>query len=202
MSKSEIVVKLGEEESVFAFARVDRAKLYGRKERVILDENGEACVPAYLTADGSALVPPGGTAHVYVDEAFDAVERSMLKAVGEDGQLLTSIPSTLGVPQALVKASAERLLDHVVSSVYELRSDAVGAELKKALDAGELFECSYCYRGGYDADALFLLGNEEGIFALVAQPTNFEFVPRQAPAADVVPDDADELSDDLDFGMM
>ncbi|HEY8432958.1 MAG TPA: hypothetical protein VIL20_31515, partial [Sandaracinaceae bacterium] len=78
MARREIVVKYGDEESSFKFARVDRAKLYGRKERVVLDENGERCVPAYLTADGAALVPPGGTAHVYVDDGFDTIDRSQL----------------------------------------------------------------------------------------------------------------------------
>lgn len=202
MASREIVVRYGDEETAFKFARVDRAKLYGRKERVILDENEERCVPAYLTADGAALVPPGGTAHVYVDEQFDTVERSALKAVDEEGKPLAQIPSTLGVPQPLTPVTAERLLDHVVTSVYELSSENVGPTLKKALEDGELFECTYCYRDGYDADALFLLGNEEGLFALVASPSGFDFLRREAPVAEAVITDEDELSEDLDFSMM
>jgi hypothetical protein len=202
MAAREIVVRYGDEETSFKFARVDRAKLYGRKERVILDENGDRCVPAYLTADGAALVPPGGTAHVYVDEQFDTVERSALEAVDEEGKPLAQIPSTLGVPQTLTPVSAERLLDHVVSSVYELSSEVVGPALKKALQDGELFECTYCYRDGYDADALFFLGNEDGLFALVATPSGFGFIAREAPAAEPALEDEDELSEDLDFSMM
>jgi hypothetical protein len=201
MASREIVVRYGDEETAFKFARVDRAKLYGRKERVILDENGERCVPAYLTADGAALVPPGGTAHVYVDEQFDTVERSSLKAVDEAGEPLEQIPSTLGVPQALTPVTPERLLDHVVSSVYELSSENTGPALKKALEDGELFECTYCYRDGYDSDVLFLLGNEEGLFALVASPTGFTFLSREAPPPEPAADE-DELEEDLDFSMM
>lgn len=204
MARREIVVSYADEESTFGFARVDRAKLYGRKERVILDENGERCVPAYLTADGAALVPPGGTAHVYVDETFDTVERSMLHAVDEQGAPLETIASTLGVAQPLSPVRPERVLDCVVSSVYELSPESLGAALQKALADGDIFECPYNYRDGYDQDVLFLLSNEEGIFALVARPTGFEFITREAPQQEELPpdEDAEELEDDLDFSMM
>lgn len=203
MARREIVVSYAGEESAFKFAKVDRAKLYGRKERVILDENGDRCVPAYLTADGAALVPPGGTAHVYVDEAFETVERSALSAVDEDGNPLEAFPSTLGVAQPLEPVRPERLLDHVIASVYQLSSDAIGERLHEALADGELFECPYNYREGYDPDALFLLQNDEGVFALVARPTEFELIAREAPAAEEPDeDDADDLDDDLDFSMM
>ena len=204
MARREIVVSYAGEESAFKFAKVDRAKLYGRKERVILDENGERCVPAYLTADGAALVPPGGTAHVYTDEAFETIERSALSAVDEDGNKLETTPSTLGVAQALEPVRAERLLDHLVSSVYQLEPEALGPALQKALADGDLFECRYNYRDGYDPDSLFLLQNEEGIFALVARPTGFGFIAREAPPEEetAAADEADDLDDDLDFSMM
>jgi len=204
MARREIVVSYAGEESAFKFAKVDRAKLYGRKERVILDENGQRCVPAYLTADGAALVPPGGTAHVYVDEAFETIERSLLSAVDDEGKKLETTPSTLGVAQALEPVRAERLLDHLVSSVYQLEAETLGSALQKALADGDLFECRYNYRDGYDPDALFLLQNEEGVFALVARPTGFGFIAREAPPVEetAAGDEADDLDDDLDFSMM
>jgi hypothetical protein len=204
MARREIVVSYEGEESAFKFERVDRAKLYGRKERVILDENGDRCVPAYLTADGAALVPPGGTAHVYVDESFDTIERSALQAVDDDGNALDVIASTLGVPQALEPTRAERLLDHLVASVYQLSPDALGPALRQALADGELFETAYNYRDGYEPDRLFLMQNEEGVFGLVAKPTGFDFITREAPPEEELPADegADELEDDLDFSMM
>lgn len=204
MAKREIVVTYGEETSAFKFARVDRAKLYGRKERVILDENGERCVPAYLTPDGAALVPPGGAAHVYVDEAFDTVSRSELKAVDDDGNELETVASTLGEAQELTPTRPTRLLEHVVQSVYELSSEELGEGLKKALADGEIFETVYNYRPGYDPDALFLLQNDEGIFGLVAQASGFEFIEREAPEEDAgeAEDEDDDLSSDFDFAMM
>ncbi len=202
MAKREIVVRLGDEETSFKFARIDRAKLYGKKERVILDENGARCVAAFLTADGAALVPPGGTAHLYVDERFDTVDRKALRAVDEEGAPLEASPSTLGVAQALVAAAPERLLDHVIASVYELSTEALGEGLRKTLAGGAILVCPYRYRDGYESDALFLLENEEGVFGLVGRPSGFDFLAREAPVVEHADDADEEDDDDLDFSMM
>ncbi len=203
MAKRAIVVRYGEEETSFAFTRVDRSKLYGRKERVILDENGDRCVPAYLTPDGAALVPPGGTAHVYVSEGFDHVARGDLRAVDAEGEPLELVESTLGVAQELTPTTPERVLDHTVVSVYQLASDALSEHLAKALADGELFEVPYNYKAGYDPDVLFLLQNEEGVFGLVGRATGFEPLSRERPPEDDDDDDTeDELEGDLDFSMM
>ncbi|MFK7985983.1 MAG: hypothetical protein AB8I08_08115 [Sandaracinaceae bacterium] len=202
MARRAIVVSYGEEESSFKFTRVDRSKLYGRRERVILDEHGDCCVPAYLTPDGAALVPPGGTAHIYVDETFDTVERSDLRAVDSAGEAVESVAATLGVAQPLSPVRPEHVLEHVVSSVYELNPEELSDGLRQALADGELFETVYNYREGYDPDALFLLQNDEGIFALVAKPSGFEFLTRETPEEAEAEDDApDDLDDDLDFSM-
>ncbi len=203
MARREIVLSYSGEESSFDFALVDRAKLYGRKERVILDENGAPCVGAYLTADGAALVPPGGTAHLYVDEYFDTIDRSQLRAVDDEGKPMELIASTLGAPQPLVPIRPERILECVVSRVYQLSPSSLSPALKTALDDGEIFESPFNYRDGYDADVLFLLANEEGIFGLIAGPSGFDFITREAqPEAVRDEPELDELDDDLDFSMM
>ncbi|MGE0787581.1 MAG: hypothetical protein AB7S26_18040 [Sandaracinaceae bacterium] len=203
MAKRAIVLTYGEEESRFGFSRVDRGKLYGRKERAILDENGDRCVPAFLTPDGAALVPPGGTAHVYVNEAFDHVPRSELVAVDADGNEIEAIASTLGTPQALSPTRPQRILDHTIASVYQLDPETLGDELAKALEDGELFEAGYAYSQTYRADVLFLLKNEEGVFGLVGRPTGFDFLERDAPPPlELGDEDEDELDEDLDFSML
>jgi hypothetical protein len=200
MAARQIVVRYGDEQSAFKFTRVDRAKLYGRKKRVVEDENGRECVPAYLSADGAALVPPGGSAAVYVDERFDTVERSDLRAVDAEGAPLEPFPSTLGVPQELTPTDATRILDHVVASVYELSPETLGEQLREALADGELFEAPYNYREGYDPDVVFLLQNDHGIFGLVGRETGFELIEREVPEEEVEDEDAgDELDEDLDF---
>jgi hypothetical protein len=197
-----IVVRLGDEESAFAFTKVEREKLYGKKERVVVDEQNRRCSSAWLTADGSALVLSGGTAHVNVDERWTSYEQEDRRAVDLEGRPLETRPSTLGVAQALVEASVERLLDHTTSVVYQLEAEMLGEALRAALAAGKLFEAPFLYRDGLTPDVLFLLQNDEGVFALVGRPTGFDFVRREALPEPETAEREDDLDGDLDFGMM
>ena len=42
----QILLRLGDEESAFGFVKVDREKLYGRKQRVVVDAQGRPCQSA------------------------------------------------------------------------------------------------------------------------------------------------------------
>jgi hypothetical protein len=196
-----IVVRWEGAESAFGFTKVEREKLYGKKERVVVDENGRECQAAWLTPDGAVLVPMGGTAHVWMDERWDARDIADRVAVDEANQPLVPVPSTLGVAQDLVEVDAQRVLDHVTVNLYELSLETVSPTLEAALRAGRIFELPFNYRDGHDQEAMFLLSNDEGLFAIVGRPTEFEMVAR-----DTVIDDADagpdELEGDLDFSMM
>src|SRR5687768_16953411 len=105
-----IVVRRDGEESAFGFVKVEREKLYGKKQRVVVDEHDRTCAAAWLTADGTALVPNGGTAHVWVDELWDASEQAERVAVDESGQVLDMCPSTLGVAQEAMVVDPRRVL--------------------------------------------------------------------------------------------
>jgi hypothetical protein len=201
MAKS-IAVRLGTESSRFGFAKLERERLYGRKERQVVDAEGRRCTGAWLSADGAALVPSGGLAMLYVDPGFGTVERSTLKAVDEHGAPLPLQPSTLGVEQELAgPLPAARLLEHAVHSVYTLMPEAVGPTLTAALGEGKIFSAPFNYRDDYRLETMFLLGNEAGLFALVGTATHFDMVVREA-APPSPPSEGDELSDDLDFSMM
>jgi hypothetical protein len=194
-----LVVRFGEEESSFGLTKVDREKLYGRKDRIVVDEEGNSCSPAYLTSDGVALVPSGGAAYLYTDDAFDVVERGDLVAVDATGAQLPLCPSTLGVAQPLAEVAADRILDHIVTSVYALSADEVGAALAEKLAAGAIFETRFNWREDYADAPAFLLKNADGYFALVAQPTQFEFLARETVLETAVEEESD---DDLDFSMI
>jgi hypothetical protein len=185
----------------FGITKVDREKLYGKKERVIVDELNRPCSPAWLTADGSALVPGGGTAHVWMDEKWNAFETEQRRAVDEEKKPLPEIPSTLDVPQAATRVSAERLLEHVTQTVYELDVEALGPEMKSELAKGAIFEASFVYRGGHEEGRVFVLENEAGIFALLGKPTGFAMVSREI-LPEAPSDGDDELEGDLDFSML
>lgn len=194
------VVRFKEEESTFGLSKIDREKLYGRKERLVVDEAGKTCNAAYLTADGLALIPAGGTAYLYTDEGFDVVERSELVGLDPAGERLPLKPSTLGVAQVLTEVDASRLLDHVVTSVYALSPESIGPSLAARLDSGGLFETRFNWREDYADSPAFLLKSPDGYFALVANPTGFEFLRRETVVETAVGED--EADGDLDFGMI
>lgn len=197
-----IVLQWGEETSAFAFARLDRAKLYGYKERQIIDAEGQSCSSAYLTSDGTALIPSGGLAMLYVDENFATIERSELKTVDSAGLELPLQPSTLGVTQNLQGPVApQQLLDYIIHTVYQLTPEQLGAQLAAELDAGKIFTAPFSYRDDYQLQTLFLLQGENTCFALIGAPTGFAFVRREAIPAENMADE-DDLAEDLDFSMM
>jgi hypothetical protein len=196
-----MVFTLDGEEGCFGFTRVDREKLYGKKERIVVDESGLPCSAAWLTADGAALVPHGGAAHVYVDRNFETVERGLLRAVDERGDQLPTVPSTLGVAQPLVGPVApERVLEHVTTTVYELYPESLGERLRERLASGEIFETRFNYREDYADSPMFLLQNEHGIFALLARDAGFGYLERDA--AEPIDDAEQDEAEELDFGMM
>ncbi len=198
---SPIIVTLEGEDSAFSFSKVDREKLYGKRERVVVDEEGAPCYGASLTTDGGAIIPPGGLAFAYVDESWDSLERSELKAVDVNGHSVAIAPSTLGKPQALTgPIDAARVLDHTCTAVYELRPETVSTLLSAKLSAGGIFETRFNYRDDYADSPAFLLGNDQGMFLLVCEPVGFEMLRREQEP--VVVADETEDTDDLDFGMM
>lgn len=196
-----IAVRLGGESSSFSFSRLDREKLYGRKERQVIDGDGRRCSSAWLSSDGAALVPSGGLAMLYVDDAFLTLERSSLKAVDAAGADLPLQPCTLGAEQELVTVDARQVLDYAIHAVYQLQPETLGAELDAQLKAGKIFRAPFNYRDDYALETMFLLGNEAGLFALVGTPHGFDLIQRDAAPA-VASDEQDDLSDDLDFNML
>lgn len=198
----QIVVSWNGASSSFDISRLSREKLYGRKRRIVVDEDGNECLAGMLTEDGSTLLPPGSTAELYLDEGFDVVERNALRAVDEEGEEVPSLASTLGVETMIEEVPPERLLDHVTPVVYQLDPADLDEGLRAALEAGSIFETRFNYRTSYADQACFLVANDQGFFALVGQPAGFAFLePNAAPAADDTGDD-DPFADDFDFGML
>ena len=197
----DIVVAFQGATSRFALERMSREKLYGKRRRVVVDDQGGECQPGTLLRDGSALLLPGAVAQLYVDAAFDVVERDLVVAVDDDGQALPKIDSTLGVEQPLVgPVSPERLLDTATTAVYALEATGLDPALAAALEGGAIFETRFSYRGGYDDAPIFLVQNDQGLFALVGEETDFPWLERAQPAADADDDPFDD--DELDFSML
>ena len=196
-----MVLNFEGEVSELGLTRIDREKLYGKKVRAVVDEQGKPAQAAYLSSDGSALLPPGCISLLSVDDHFDAVERSALKAVDAAGKPLPLAPSTLGVEQKLTgPVTPQRVLDHIIATTYQLTPDKLGPKLLAALDKGEIFETRFNWREDWADAACFVLKNESGFFALCGEPSGFDFLRKDAAVAAEAQDDG--ADDELDFNMM
>lgn len=193
-----VVVEHNGVQARFAFSLVNRAKLYGERKRVVVDEAGHATTGGWLTSDGTMLLLPGGRAELYLDDAGDVVDRSELEAVDANGAVLTRLDSTLDVPQPLRgPVPPERLLEFVTTSVYALEPDGVLDEaMRQSLARGDIWETDYNYTAAFERQTLFILQNQEGLFGLMAEPAPLSPLVRST----LTSAEEDPLSDDeLDF---
>ena len=195
-----LVLSLNGEASTLPLSRIDREKLYGKKVRMVTDENGDRCSMAYLSSDGKCLVPAGGFSTMYVDEAGNSIERSELQTIDEDGEVIDKLPSTLGADCELYgPVPATRVLDHITTSVYHLDASEISADLSTSLDNGDIYETEFRYMASTSTNTLFLLRNDEGTFALICQPAEFTMVQKESEENPDLEDEEDDDDDDLDF---
>ncbi len=198
-----VVFNLDGEVSEFAISSLRREKLYGKKVKVVVDESGEETQTAYLTRDGSALLPPGSMSSLYMDDEFNVVERRDLIAVDQDGEKVEEVASTLGTEVPLQgPVEPSRVLDHIAKAVYMLDPAELGDSLRESLENGNIYETRFNYRTSFDDAPAFLLANDEGHFLIVGDEATFDFLTLDR-SQDVADDDEDEdpFEDDLDFSM-
>ena len=199
MAKS-IVVERNGARSSFAFKKVDRAKLYGRRQRIHLDPAGRSCTRAALTDDGSLILRQGMTAQGYFDEQGAWIPQKDLVGLDADGRALEAKDSTLGVSVPLEgPVPARDFLSVRVQSVYALEAEEVDETLAQSLRDGEIYRLPFNYRPGWEEGAAWLLASMEGeLFALVGRQVEHDWcAPHELPQID----DEDEFEDDLDFEM-
>ena len=135
-----IIVSLGGVESRFDHEKLDRTKLYGKRQRQVLDPGGSRCEKAELTRDGTLLVRTGMTAQGYFDEGGSWVPSNKLVGLGPDGKPLPMIGSTLGESQKLTgPVDATEVLDLAVRSVYALNPEGLDPKLEAELKAGKVY---------------------------------------------------------------
>lgn len=196
-----IVVSLNGQESRFDHKKLSRRKLYGYRRRQAMDATGEGCAKANLTEDGRYLLRSGMTAQGYFTAGGRWVPNKELVGLSANGTVVDKVESTLGQAQELEEVPAQALLDLRMSSVYQLAEQSLDSALKTALEGGTIYRFAFNYRGDYEAETAFLVANKEGLFALVGDATEPEWV--EPVAAQAVPSEAEEdpFEDDLDFEM-
>lgn len=186
--------------SSFQIEKVERAKLYGARRRLAVDQKGRTCARAALTDDGQVLLRAGMTAQGWFDSDGRQIEQKAIGAEDADGNPLDLVPSTLGVEQPLEgPIAATEVLDLSLTAVYRIAPEQIDDTLAASLAAGEFWRFPFNYRPDYRSETGYLVQNADGIFALVGVPAPAEFLEPQAPPP-LADDDDDD--DDLDFEMM
>lgn len=185
-------------ESSFSFAKLDRSKLYGKKRRIPVDQDGHKCDLASIDVATGTLLRSGMTAQGYFSSAGEWIPNSELVGLDADGKEVEKVPSTLGVAQKAEQAKLEDLLDLRVDSVYALEPAEVDKDIAGELESGVVFTIPFNYRADYQSEHGYLLHNKQGFFLLVGQPVATEWVSfENKPIAD----DDIQADDDLDFEM-
>ncbi len=203
MARQIVVARPNGSPCTFDLSKVERSRLYGRRMRVALDPEGQPCVRAALTEDGSLMIKSGMTSQGYFDEDGLWYPSRELVGLDAEGRPLEKVDSTLGVEQALEgPVPVERVLDLRVSSVYALSPVDVDEALVEELRGGAIFEFRFNYRADYQAETALLLASADGdLFALVGRPTEPAWNDPQEVVPAFVGLDEEEDDDDLDFEM-
>lgn len=193
-----IVLEFEGAQSSFDLAKLDRARLYGARKRIPLDQSGQTCIKASLTTDGLYLLQSGMTAQGYFDEDGRWLQRSQLSGLDVDGNVLELRPSTLGVCQTAVAVDPSELLRYTTDAIYLLEAIGVDGALDARLGAGEVFRFGFNYGSDFHLETAFLIKNADGYFCLVGTP----MLPIWSePGRVELAANPEETSDDLDFEM-
>lgn len=186
--------------------KVDRARLYGYVETEVLDEHGNRCEMATLTADGHSIVGKGGIALAHLTQDGLWRKKAELRPVDVHGKDLTPVRSSFDAPVKLERtATLDEYLSHNIHLIYRLVPDREHPALVAELQRGTIFAFPFSFRGGVEASAGHLLrGSDGNLFLCVGSPAALEFVSLEAITAVADGDDSDDADEEgaLDFNMV
>ncbi len=189
----------------FSITKLDRKKLYGWKELVAYDSNGEKCIKADIDASGSFIIPKGGRTLGVLDNEGNWVEKKELKAVYKDGGTpAVPIASSFDHPIKLQKTvTVEEFLDHSIESVYLLEPEDGGKELvKQVKKSDKIFTFTFNYRTAYEGSPAFIIESKGKLFILVGYLCPFDFIGLDQVGDIGAEEDEEEFEEDIDFSMM
>jgi hypothetical protein len=194
-----VTFHLGGHEYQAAPVKIERKKLYGWSEIIALDDEGGECTLVSVDESGSRIIPKGGTGMGILTPQLRWVDRTALKAVTADGKDAPVIPSSYDTPIALEKtAGAERLLDYVITALYQVEcADGLADALGDAI-----YEFPFNPKADYEGSAAFLLVSNGTVFMLAGWETRFEYL--GLSEAEVIEEDEEEAGEedgDIDFSM-
>lgn len=180
--------------------KVDRSKIYGSSEKIVLDTNKEECVLSDLY-EGSIILPKGSVGQVLIDDSGNSVSRSELIGFNLQGEKVEKVPSIFSIENNCKKVEIDDFISSSIKSIYQLNIDETQIESwKKYFLNDEVYLFEFNYREDYEGDDAFLISNEEGFFISVGKKNEFEFLELSNVSVEDTDEDI-EIEDDLDFSM-
>jgi len=205
MAKS-LIFKFKDKEYPFSPVKIERKKLYGWTEKIALDDEGNECELVSMDESGTVIIPKGCMGLGILNKDFEWVDKSEIIAVDEGGNKLEPFVSSFEEPIELDKKSTpEDLLNHNISSVYQLDEEDLCDDLKNELSKGVIFTFNFNYRNGYETKPAFLIESENKLFMLVGSYIDFSYIGLEEQGyIDELETEDEDLSDDvgIDFSMM
>ena len=200
-----LTFNLGGNECSLEPVRLDRKKLYGWTDKLVLDAEGNSCVAASLDETGTILIPKGGSGIGIWDEGGQWVDRAQLVPTRPDGKVAEKIPSSFAETIELKETvTLEEFLDHKITAIYTMQGEENCPDFVKAVSEA-IYTFPFNYREGYQENSAFIVESQGELFVLVGQKMQFEFVGlEQAGLIDETEEDAleQEEEESMDFSMM
>lgn len=186
--------------------KLDRKKLYGWVEKVVLDADDNECNTLSLFSDKAMLIPKGGISQGAITESGNWIDKSDMMYINNDGTPAELVPSSFDSEIELNNSiSIESFLEHNITAIYSLQGEENHPDFVKAItDNQEIFTFVFNFRSSYEGDPAFVIENDGEVFVLVGKKIEFEFIGLdQSGILDEDDDDVtDEEENEFDFSMM
>ena len=184
--------------------KLDRKKLYGWTEKIVLDDEENECNTLSLYSDLAMIIPKGGTGLGTIGEDGTWVEKSDMMYINEDGSPAVLVPSSYdGEIDLNETVTHEIFLEHNITSVYSLQGEENHPNFVKAIqDNKEIFTFEFNFRADYEGDPAFLVENEGEVFVLVGKKIEFEFIGLEESGVLDEEETTEDEEDEFDFSMM
>jgi len=180
--------------------KLDRKKLYGWTEKLVVDANEDICETLSFASDENLIIPSGGVGHATLDEDGNWVDKSDLVTITELGEEAILKPSSFKGEILLEEiVQVEDIFEHNISSIYFLTGVSEKLlEIVKSINGFFTFE--FNYRDSYAGTPAFLVESNNNLFLLIGNRIEFEFLSLEQEAEVDEDDEDDEDDDEFDFG--
>ncbi len=165
----QIILKFNNKDSKFNFKKITRSSLYGSKKRIAIDENKKSCILASIEIKYGTLINSGDASNVHVDNVNNFIDKSEIIGIDNEGNKINRFPSTINVPQVVIKTNENYLLDFDCSSLYNLQPDILESDFQEKLNNGDIFNFDFNYYEDFNVEKGVIFKNDSGYFALIGK---------------------------------